>query len=69
MEAEGEAVITVRGKDQFIVLTLGRYNEMREVELVRALRETRADILRCAVTVRPTTPTAARLFTNMRCER
>ena len=43
LEAEGEAVITVRGKDRFVVLTMGKYNEMREGELVRAVRETRAD--------------------------
>ena len=43
LDAEGEAVITVRGKDCFVVLTMGKYNEMREGELVRAVRETRAD--------------------------
>ena len=43
LESEGEAVITVRGKDRFVVLTLGKYNEMREVELIRAVREARAD--------------------------
>ena len=43
LDAEGEAVITVRGKDRFVVLTLGKYNEMREGELVRAVREARAD--------------------------
>ncbi|MEI8243114.1 MAG: type II toxin-antitoxin system Phd/YefM family antitoxin [bacterium] len=43
LEADGEVVITVRGKDRFVVLTMGKYNEVREGELVRAVRETRAD--------------------------
>ena len=43
LEVDGETVITVRGKDRFVVMTMGKYNEVREAELVRAVRETRAD--------------------------
>ena len=43
LEEEGEAVITVRGKDRFVVMTMDKYNQVREAELVRAVRETRAD--------------------------
>jgi len=43
LDADGEAVITVRGRDRFVVMTMGKYNEMREAELTRALREARAD--------------------------
>ena len=43
LDAEGEAVITVRGRDRFVVMTMGKYNEIREAELARAVQEARAD--------------------------
>lgn len=43
LEVEGETIITVRGKDRFVVMTLGKYSAMREDELTRAVREARAD--------------------------
>ena len=38
------AIITVRGKEKYIVLKIEDYNRMREQELDRAIAETQADI-------------------------
>lgn len=38
-----EAVITVRGKSQYIVIPIERYNYLRECELEAALMESRKD--------------------------
>ena len=43
IEADGEALITVRGKERYVVMTMAKYNDLREAELVQAVRETRAD--------------------------
>jgi PHD/YefM family antitoxin component YafN of YafNO toxin-antitoxin module len=43
LEADGEAIITVRGKERYVVMTMDKYNGLRESELVQAVRETRAD--------------------------
>ena len=43
MADEGEATITVRGKPAYVVMTMAKYNEMRESELAQAVREARAD--------------------------
>ena len=43
LEAEGEAVITVRGRERYVVMTLAAYHRLREAELDCAVRETRAD--------------------------
>jgi len=43
LEEDGEAVITVRGKSRYVVMTMAKYNELRESELTQAIRETRAD--------------------------
>lgn len=40
----GGAVISVRGKDEFVVLDTETYNHLRECELEAALAETHADI-------------------------
>jgi PHD/YefM family antitoxin component YafN of YafNO toxin-antitoxin module len=40
----GEAVITVRGRDAYVVLPLATYHHLRECELETALRESRNDI-------------------------
>ena len=42
--AEPEAVITVRGKDQYVVMHLEQYRYLREMELEAALLETRRDL-------------------------
>ena len=39
-----EAIITVRGKDQFIVLPIETYNHLRECELEAALFESEKDL-------------------------
>jgi hypothetical protein len=40
---EQEAVITVRGKAQYVVMTMDGYHRLRESELAQAVREARAD--------------------------
>jgi len=43
IESDGEALITVRGKATYVVMTMEKYNELRESELVQAVREARED--------------------------
>jgi len=43
-EESGEAIISVRGKPKYVVLTLAQYNQLRECELETALAETRREI-------------------------
>ena len=43
MSEEGEAVITVRGKSQYVVMTMEKYGSLREMELAQAVREAQAD--------------------------
>ena len=40
----GEAIISVRGKTKYIVLTIDEYNHLRECELEAAIQETKNDI-------------------------
>jgi len=40
---EGEALITVRGKAKYVVMTVEKYGAIRESELTCAIREARAD--------------------------
>ena len=39
-----EAIVSVRGKDRFVVMDLAPYQYLRECELDAALAETRADL-------------------------
>lgn len=39
-----EAIVSVRGKDRFVVMEMEQYHYLRECELEAALAETRADI-------------------------
>jgi hypothetical protein len=39
-----EAIISVRGKNRYVVLTMEQYNYLRECELEAALSETRNDL-------------------------
>ena len=39
-----EAIVSVRGKDRFVVMELTQYHYLRECELDAALAETRADL-------------------------
>jgi len=39
-----EAVVSVRGKDRFVVMDMAHYHYLRECELDAALAQTRADL-------------------------
>ena len=39
-----EAIVSVRGKDRFVVMGIAQYHYLRECELEAALAETRADV-------------------------
>jgi hypothetical protein len=39
-----EAIVSVRGKDRFVVMEIEQYHYLRECELETALAQTRADI-------------------------
>ena len=39
-----EAIVSVRGKDRFVVMDISHYHYLRECELDVALAETRADL-------------------------
>jgi hypothetical protein len=39
-----EAIVSVRGKDKFVVMDMARYRYLRECELDTALAQTRADL-------------------------
>lgn len=41
---QNEAIITVRGKSKYVVLTIDEYNHLRECELEAAIVESRKDI-------------------------
>jgi PHD/YefM family antitoxin component YafN of YafNO toxin-antitoxin module len=43
LEEDDEAVITVRGESRYVVMTMEKYNILRESELTQAVREARAD--------------------------
>ena len=44
LEHQPEAVISVRGKDRFVVMDIAHYHYLRAYELEAALAETRADV-------------------------
>lgn len=44
LEQQPEAIISVRGKDRFVVMDIAHYHYLRECELEAALAETRADL-------------------------
>jgi hypothetical protein len=39
-----EAIVSVRGKDKFVVMDMAQYHYLRECELDAALAQTRADM-------------------------
>lgn len=43
-ESGSEVIITVRGKNKFIILPIEKYNYLRECELETALNESKKDI-------------------------
>lgn len=44
LEDQPEAVISVRGKDRYVVMELAHYHHLRECELEAALAETRVEL-------------------------
>ena len=42
LEHDDEAIITVRGKEKYVIIDLKKYSKMREYELEVALMEARA---------------------------
>ncbi|MBI9056043.1 MAG: type II toxin-antitoxin system prevent-host-death family antitoxin [Bacteroidales bacterium] len=40
----GEAIISVRGKNKYVVLSIDEYNQLREYELDAAIKESKDDI-------------------------
>ena len=44
VEASGEATITVRGQDRYVVMDFDTYNRLRTCELEAALYETRKEV-------------------------
>lgn len=43
LAADGEAIITVRGKSKYVVISMDTYARLREADLDQAIREARAD--------------------------
>ena len=44
LKSDGEAIITVRGKDKYVIIDMNKYNKLRDYELEIALLEARADV-------------------------
>jgi PHD/YefM family antitoxin component YafN of YafNO toxin-antitoxin module len=44
LKDQAEAVVSVRGKDRFVVMDMEHYHYLRECELEAALAQTRADL-------------------------
>ena len=44
LEGEDEAVISVRGKERYVVMDLGTYNRLRVCELEAALYQARREV-------------------------
>ncbi|MCK5519807.1 MAG: type II toxin-antitoxin system Phd/YefM family antitoxin [Candidatus Marinimicrobia bacterium] len=40
---QDEMLVTVHGKEKYVILTVKKYNELRELELEAAVNESRAD--------------------------
>jgi len=44
LEKLDEVLISIRGKNKYVVIDMNRYNYLRECELEKALRDVREDI-------------------------
>jgi PHD/YefM family antitoxin component YafN of YafNO toxin-antitoxin module len=44
LSEHSEAIVSVRGKERFVVMDIAQYHYLRECELEAALAETRADL-------------------------
>ena len=45
LENAPDAIISVRGKDRFVVMDIAHYHHLRECELESAMREAKADVV------------------------
>lgn len=43
LKHDDEVVISVRGQQRYVVMDIEKYNQLRELELVAAIAETRVD--------------------------
>ena len=44
LSEHAEAIVSVRGKDRFVVMDMAHYQHLRECELEAALAQSRADV-------------------------
>lgn len=44
LKPDEEVIISVRGKDRYVVMEIGQYAKLRECELAMALQEAKADV-------------------------
>ena len=44
LKVDEEVIISVRGKDRYVVMDLDKYAQLREYELTVALQEARSDV-------------------------
>ncbi len=44
LEDNDEAIISVRGKDKYVIIDMQKYNKLRDYELEIALLEARSDV-------------------------
>ena len=44
LQNDDEAIITVRGKDKYVIIDMNKYNKLRDYELEIAVLEARADV-------------------------
>ena len=44
LKEDEEVIISVRGKERFVVMDIEKYNRLREFELTVALQEAKADV-------------------------
>ena len=44
LKSDGEAIISVRGKDKYVIINMNKYNKLRDYELEIALLEGREDV-------------------------
>jgi prevent-host-death family protein len=44
LKEDGEVIISVRGKERYVIVDIEKYAQMREYELAAALQEAKADV-------------------------
>ena len=44
LKSDEEAIITVRGKDKYVIIDMNKYNKLRDYELEIALLEAKSDV-------------------------